>query len=103
MQTKRSSSVLVAAVIVCIGVLSTGCDFFKTIADVGSDTSWSGVFDGRSVDGTGDMKVDMGARGGMKCAVVQKKTREGFLTVSISGGESKTTTANFGSVSVCTN
>lgn len=80
-----------------------GCSVFKVKADVSSSTSWSGSFNGRTVSGTGNMSVDMGARGSVKCAVVQKDTREGFLTVSIDGGESKTTTAEFGVVSVCSN
>lgn len=82
---------------------TTACSVFKVTADVSSSTSWSGSFNGRTVSGTGDMKVDMGIAGSAKCAVVQKETRNGFLTVSISGGESKTTTAEFGVVSVCSN
>lgn len=90
-------------VILLAMTLSAGCSLFKITADVSSSTSWSGSFNGRTVEGTGDMSVDMGARGSAKCAVVQKQTRQGFLTVSIDGGESKTTTAEFGVVSVCTN
>jgi len=85
-----------------LALSSMGCSVFKLTADVSSSTSWSGSFDGRTVSGTGDMKVDMGTRGQTtKCAAVQKETRQGFLTVSISGGESKTTTAEFGVVTVC--
>lgn len=80
-----------------------GCSVVKIKADVSSSTSWSGSFDGRTVDGTGSLTVDMGTRGRTKCAVVQKRTREGFLTVSVDGGDSQTTTAEFGVVTSCTN
>lgn len=82
-------------------VLCAGCSLFKTEADVESNTSWSGSFDGRTVDGSGNQTVKMDGGSGPHCAVVQKKTRTGSLKVSISHGESKTTTAEFGLVSVC--
>ena len=47
--------------------------------------------------------IDIGIRGQTKCVTVQKDTRAGFLTVSIDGGERKTTYADFGVVSVCSN
>lgn len=85
--------------------LSSGCGAFDVNAHVASDTSWSGSFDGRTVDGNGNQTVQMGSAndrsGPSKCAVVQKQTRTGFLTVKIDGGEEKTTTAEFGVVSVC--
>lgn len=84
-------------------VSSLGCSVFKIKADVSSSTSWSGSFNGRTVDGTGSMSIDMGIRGSVKCATVQKQTREGFLTVSVDGGDEKTTTAEFGVVTSCTN
>lgn len=84
-------------------VLVAGCGVFRTEAVVTSDTSWSGSFDGRTVEGTGNRVVDLpggGASSSTKCAVVQKQTRQGFLTVRI-GSDEKTTTAEFGVVSVC--
>jgi hypothetical protein len=85
-------------------LLFTSCSWLNNVnAEVTSDTSWSGNFDGRTVDGTGNqtVKMDRGSNSsGSVCAVVQKDTRSGFLTVKI-GGEEKTTTAEFGVVSVC--
>ncbi len=93
------SSICVA---VLCGVLASGCSLFSTKADVSSDTSWSGSFNGTTVQGTGSRSVDLGGGSGAKCAVVQKQTTQGYLTVSISGGgESKTTYADYGVVSVC--
>lgn len=77
------------------------CSLFNTDAHVESDTSWSGSFNGRTVDGSGNQLVKMGGGTGTKCASVQKQTRAGFLTVKIGGGEEKTTTAAFGVVTVC--
>lgn len=100
MKHRQISSVAIAFV---IGLSSLGCSVFKIMADVSSSTRWSGSFNGRTVDGTGSMSIDMGIRGSVKCAVVQKQTREGFLTVSVDGGDSQTTTAEFGVVTSCTN
>lgn len=99
----RSHQLWSLALAFVIVLSSSGCSVFKIKADVSSSTSWSGSFDGRTVDGTGSMSVDMGTRGRVKCAVVQKRTREGFLTVSVDGGDSQTTTAEFGVVTSCTN
>lgn len=77
-----------------------GCDLFRDYATVKSDTTWSGSFNGRTVDGSNDQKIELGTGSGPKCAVVQKKTRAGFLTVRIDSTE-RTTTAEFGVVSVC--
>jgi len=90
-----------AAVVLTAIAVAPACSLFKTEARVESDTSWSGSFDGRTVSGTGNQTVDMGSGNGAKCAVVQKQTRNGYLTVSVDGGESKTTYAEFGVVSVC--
>lgn len=95
---RTSRAVALATLIVLV---SAGCFLFQTEADVESDTSWSGSFDGRTVDGSGNQTVKMGGGGSTKCAVVQKQTRNGYLRVSISGGEEKETTAAFGVVSVC--
>jgi hypothetical protein len=87
---------LLVAILLC-----PGCSLFNTDAHVESDTSWSGSFDGRTVDGSGNKTVSLGSGTGPKCAVVQKKTRTGSLRVKIDGGDDKKTTAEFGVVSVC--
>lgn len=97
----------VSSLLLCGALLlgSTGCDAFKTRAIVSSNTSWSGSFDGRTIDGQGNQTIDLGGGGSTggpsKCAVVQKQTREGTLTVRIEPGDEQTTTAAFGVVSVC--
>jgi hypothetical protein len=79
------------------------------VAEVNSNTSWSGSFSGRTVDGTGNTKVNLGSDETV-CCVVQKQTQTGYLKVSIKNeggglfamdGESKETTAAYGIVSVC--
>ena len=88
-------------------LILAGCaDRWK--ADVESNTTWSGDFSGRTVDGYGNQRVDLG--NDAECCVVQKKTSQGFLKVSLvntsgnpfaANGESKETTASYGVVSVC--
>lgn len=80
---------------------SGGCSLMKTDAHVFSDTAWSGSFDGRTVDGTGDQTIALGGGTGSKCASVQKQTREGYLRVKIDGGEELSTAAAYGVVTVC--
>lgn len=87
-------------VVTLLAVTSTGCGLFQDEAHVTSDTSWSGSFNGRTVEGRGNQTVDLGGGDSPKCAVVQKQTTNGFLTVKI-GSDEKTTTASFGVVSVC--
>lgn len=96
----------------CVFILTVfliGCsDHWK--AKVESNTSWSGSFNGTTVDGHGNQTVDLG-NDDIVCCVVQKQTTGGRLKVSIvnesnnplgSGdGESKETTAQYGVVSVC--
>jgi hypothetical protein len=77
-------------------------------ARVESNTSWSGSFGGRTVDGHGNQTVGLGS-GEVVCCVVQKNTTGGRLKVSIvdestfglGSGESNETTAQYGCVSVC--
>jgi hypothetical protein len=90
-------------------LLVAGCSHdYK--AEVRSNTTWSGAFNGATVDGSGDRTVDIDDEG-VQCVVVQKQTRTGSLTVSIvddgntwfkKDGESKSTSAEFGVVTVCT-
>jgi len=85
----------------------TGCtNRYK--AKVESNTKWSGYFDNRTVDGTGNATVDIG-EGDIKCVAVQKMTELGYLNVSIihetTFGESELnktgTSAAYGLVSTC--
>lgn len=87
--------------VLVVASLFTGCALFRTDAHVVSDTSWSGSFDGTTVDGKGNQIISLGYGSGPKCASVQKQTRGGFLTVHIDSGDEKTTTAEFGVVTVC--
>lgn len=92
----------------CIAVLFLiGCTP-EWKAKVESDTSWSGSFNGRTVDGRGNQTVDLGTDE-IVCATVQKATRTGRLKVTIEDegtlsfyeGESKETTAEYGVVTAC--
>jgi hypothetical protein len=76
-----------------------------------SNTSWSGAFDDRTVDGTGSTIIDIGDDPPV-CCVVQKETENGYLEAEIisSGGwlcnpaedgDKSRTTADYGLVSVC--
>ena len=78
-------------------------------AEIKSNTSWSGSFDGRTVDGTGNKTVNL-SNDEVVCCVVQKDTEEGYLEVRIiddsgglftADGEKAKTTADYGVVSVC--
>jgi hypothetical protein len=95
----RHAAVVVSSLTVVM-LVCTGCNLFQDEAHVTSDTSWSGDFNGRTVDGSGNRTVDLGGGDNPKCAVVQKKTANGFLTLKI-GSDEKTTTAAFGVVSAC--
>ncbi len=89
-------------VVIVVAALSlAGCSAFNTDAHVISDTTWSGSFEGRTVDGTGNQTVSLGGGTRPKCASVQKRTERGTLTLKIDGGDEKTTTAAFGVVSGC--
>ena len=79
-------------------------------ADVKSDTTWSGSFGNRTVDGSGNQIVNL-PDDDIVCCVVQKDTRGGYLEVKIvdkggsifsTDGEKAKTTAEYGVVSVCT-
>lgn len=97
---KRSP--LLVASLVCLAI-SSGCSLFEHTAEVESNTTWSGSFGGsgqsRTVDGSGNQDVKMKGDAPF-CAVVQKQTRTGNLSVSING-HSESTSAEFGVVSVC--
>lgn len=78
-------------------------------AEVQSNTSWSGAFGDRTVDGTGNAKVDLPDEP-PQCVVVQKETTQGTLRVRVvaSGGVISPggsgwveTTAAYGVVSAC--
>ena len=88
---------------VCVAGLSAGCGGSGDIeAHVKSDTSWSGNFSGRSVDGSGNQDINMGTANQVHCVVVQKNTVVGTLSVKVDQGDpEQTTTAAFGTVSAC--
>lgn len=78
---------------------------------VESNTSWSGAFGNRTVDGTGNRTIDI-PDDPPECVVVQKDTEQGFLSIEtftegngIFAPEKRnsnvTTTAAFGLVSDC--
>jgi len=97
---------LTATITILIIAFLTGCSSdFR--AEVKSDTAWSGSFDGVTVSGYKNQDVKLEAKDGIAVAVVQKSTERGSLTVTIrndsflgSDGDSKTTTAPYGVVSV---
>lgn len=51
-------------------------------AEVESNTSWSGSFGGRTVDGTGNRTIDLPDEH-PQCCVVQKDTESGYLKVRV--------------------
>lgn len=87
------------AVVIVLSVLgcSYSCGDSRTFAEIESSTSWSCKCGNRTIDDSGNQKVNLI---GQKCASVKKQTREGFLTVRI-GSHSETTTAEFGELVVC--
>jgi hypothetical protein len=111
MSATRFPLALVAVMVGSIALAGCGQDLK---AKVESNTSWSGAFGNRSVDGSGSKTVDL-PDDRPQCAVVQKSTQGGSLTVRIIcentglaamfGAEdeedSATTTAAYGVVSVC--
>jgi len=93
-------------IIIILGVLVVGCSDWK--AKISSNTSWSGSFGGTTIDGSGDRTIDL-PNDEIVCIVVQKRTRKGTLSAEIvnesflglGGSGKKTTTAEYGVVSVC--
>ena len=68
---------------------------------VESNTSWSGSFANRTVDGSGDKIVDI-PDDPPQCAVVQKQTASGYLRVRVlPHGDWVETTAAYGLVTTC--
>ncbi len=104
---------LVAALVCMTALCGCGEDLY---VEIESSTSWSGAFGNRTVDGSGDDRVDVSDDRPV-CAVVQKQTEGGSLTArmicenkglyALFGAEdeedSATTTAAYGVVSVCSN
>lgn len=98
------------ALIICLGVIIfSGCAVnYK--AEVQSNTSWSGSFSNRTVDGSGNRTVDLPDDPPV-CCVVQKETESGYLRVRViakgggilgpSDGEWVETTAAYGVVTAC--
>ncbi len=69
-----------SAAALVVGALVTGCSDYK--AQVESNTTWSGVFAGKSIDGAGNSTIDVPDDGEL-CIVIQKNTRGGFVQVRI--------------------
>lgn len=93
--------------IIIVALIACGCKKTNKIftsdnrvAQVTSNTSWSGYFHNRSVDGNGNATVDM-PDDGTACAVVQKNTEGGTLTLTLTGRTAVTTTAKYGIVDDC--
>jgi len=91
--------------LVFLSFIIISCTDYK--AKVESNTSWSGAFGNRTVDGSGNQTVDLDDDE-IQCCVVQKQTTTGRLKVTIvdegflgADGESAETTAEYGVVSVC--
>lgn len=86
--------------ILALALIFTGCQKYVHIE---SNTSWSGAINDASVDGSGNRDIDIN---NSSCAVFQKETKEGYLTITVKGGmffdgDNATTTAQYGVVSVC--
>lgn len=105
MSKRFLSPILLAGVL----LLLAGCSVdYK--AEVESDTTWSGAFGDRSVDGSGAETVDLPDEH-PQCCVVQKDTEGGYLKVRVVAegggwfgpGDSDwvETTASYGVVSAC--
>lgn len=91
-----------------IAILSSSCTDLK--AKVESDTSWSGSFGDRTVDGSGNQTIDL-PDDEPQCCVAQKNTTGGKLKITIINDtanplatkelNSSETYAQYGVVSVC--
>lgn len=89
--------------LLALALLAGGC---SSEIRIESNTSWSGSFCGRTIEGTGNKTIE-----GCDCATVQKTTADGYLEATIHtpnsilwfglDGESKRTEAAYGVVSVC--
>lgn len=90
-------------------VALTACTVDYT-AEIQSNTSWTGVFINRTVDGSGNRIVDIPDDFEPPCVAVQKDTEEGYVRarVTTSGGflgpgdgDWVETTAQYGAVTAC--
>lgn len=68
--------------------------------NVESDTSWTGVVNGASVQGNGSMTYEL--RKDSRCVFFQKETTSGYLTIK-GDVPTTTTTADYGVVTACAN
>ena len=91
-------------------IVILGCSIDYKVK-VSSNTSWSGYFDNRTVEGYGNKTVNVSDEGTV-CATAQKETEEGYLKLKmveyrkgLFSGETTVdkaeTTAAYGVVSVC--
>jgi hypothetical protein len=86
-------------------VFLIGCSDYK--AEVESDTCWSGWFGDRTVDGSGNMVIDLDDDE-QQCCTIYKQTAYGRLSIRIINesifycdGEDAETWAAFGGVEAC--
>ncbi len=107
MKLRTLPALFLSAAALGVTVLVTGCSDYKV--DVESDTTWSGVFAGKSVDGAGNSTIDVPDDGEL-CIVIQKNTRGGFVQVSVrdTGGSSyqtdwERTEGAYGTIEFCVN
>jgi len=86
---KHSNRLLTLCVLGVI-LLAAACDKdYK--AEVQSDTSWSGSFGGKSLDGRNDQVIDI-PDDGYQCCIVQKNTEDGYLRLRVYDESSGTPT-----------
>ncbi len=98
---------LIVLILLLAYIVSCSVDYR---AEVESNTSWSGAFGNKTVDGSGNNTIDLKDEHPV-CCCVQKETKEGYLRVRIAadgGGIFGTddsdwveTTAEYGVVTVC--
>lgn len=77
--SKHHSRDLIFAVFSCVFFAGCADDW---VAEVNSNTSWSGAFGNSTVDGSGSRTVDL-PDDEIVCCVVQKQSEHGSLSVSI--------------------
>jgi hypothetical protein len=62
-----------------LGVM-TGCSDYKV--ELKSNTSWSGVFGGKTINGSGNLIIDLPDEG-RQCITIQKNTVDGWVRARV--------------------